>query len=290
MSSTYVHYTSSSLPSDYALLSRYSATQPDPTTDASQSEQAEASSVAPSSHVDEDEDEDEESGVPIQANGTPRPLTQRRSSLPSSRLPSSNSTMSPLPDRHGHRSGPYPKKATENTPLLTPPVPRIEEECDTVPHDGMPRFSSMFKEEMAILMKYTLPVFGYVHVNHPSTVPYCNDSPVGTRTHLFEYSLVVASVISIGHLSTTALAASTLGSMTASVSGFSIIQGFASTLDTMLPSAWTSSQPQLVGLWSQRMGECHFTERSRDTVGSASVTSSRSSSHHLTRPDSICPL
>jgi hypothetical protein len=41
--------------------------------------------------------------------------------------------------------------------------------------------------------------------------------------------------------------------MTASVSGFSIIQGFTSTLDTMLPSAWTSPQPQLVGLWSQRM-------------------------------------
>ncbi|EKM56871.1 uncharacterized protein PHACADRAFT_91175, partial [Phanerochaete carnosa HHB-10118-sp] len=71
--------------------------------------------------------------------------------------------------------------------------------------------------------------------------------------HVLEYSLVVASVISIGHLSTTALAASTLGSMTASVSGYSIIQGFASTLDTMLPSAWTSSQPQLVGLWAQRM-------------------------------------
>ncbi len=43
--------------------------------------------------------------------------------------------------------------------------------------------------------------------------------------------------------------------MTASVSGYSIIQGFGSTLDTMLPSAWTSSQPNLVGLWSQRMGE-----------------------------------
>lgn len=93
------------------------------------------------------------------------------------------------------------------------------------------------------------------------------------RTHLLEYSLVIASVVSIGHLSTTALAAATLGSMTASVSGFSIIQGFASTLDTMLPSAWTSSHPELVGyvyrlslklelnllycistsLWSQRM-------------------------------------
>lgn len=41
--------------------------------------------------------------------------------------------------------------------------------------------------------------------------------------------------------------------MTASVSGFSIIQGMASALDTLLPSAWTSSQPHLVGLWTQRM-------------------------------------
>ncbi|EGO29178.1 hypothetical protein SERLADRAFT_456573 [Serpula lacrymans var. lacrymans S7.9] len=90
----------------------------------------------------------------------------------------------------------------------------------------------MFQEELRILTKYTVPVF---------------------ITHLFEYSLIMASVVSIGHLSTTALAAATLGSMTANVSGYSIFQGFASTLDTMLPGAWTSSQPQLVGLWSQRM-------------------------------------
>jgi MATE family multidrug resistance protein len=70
---------------------------------------------------------------------------------------------------------------------------------------------------------------------------------------MLEYSLVITSVVSIGHISTTALAASTLGSMTATVTGYSIIQGFTSALDTMLPSAWTSSQPQLVGLWSQRM-------------------------------------
>ena len=43
--------------------------------------------------------------------------------------------------------------------------------------------------------------------------------------------------------------------MTASVTGYSIIQGLSSTLDTMLPSAWTSPKPQLVGLWSQRMGK-----------------------------------
>lgn len=68
-----------------------------------------------------------------------------------------------------------------------------------------------------------------------------------------EYSLIMASVISIGHLSTTALAATSLGYMTASVSGFSVIQGFTSALDTILPPAWTSSQPKLVGLWVQRM-------------------------------------
>ena len=43
--------------------------------------------------------------------------------------------------------------------------------------------------------------------------------------------------------------------MTASVSGFSIIQGMANALDTLLPSAWTSPHPELVGLWSQRMSE-----------------------------------
>ncbi|KAG2342759.1 MATE efflux family protein [Suillus weaverae] len=41
--------------------------------------------------------------------------------------------------------------------------------------------------------------------------------------------------------------------MTASVSGYAIVQGLVSALDTLLPAAWTSSHPQLVGLWSQRM-------------------------------------
>ena len=60
-------------------------------------------------------------------------------------------------------------------------------------------------------------------------------------------------MVSIGHLSTEGLAASTLGSMTASVTGLSIIQGFASALDSLLPQAWTSERPQNVGLWTQRM-------------------------------------
>ena len=71
---------------------------------------------------------------------------------------------------------------------------------------------------------------------------------------MFEHSIIMSSVISIGHISTIALAAATIGFMTANVTGLSIIQGMASALDTVLPSAWTSGQPRLVGLWTQRMG------------------------------------
>lgn len=42
--------------------------------------------------------------------------------------------------------------------------------------------------------------------------------------------------------------------MFATITGFSIIQGFISALDTVLPATWTSSHPELLGLWTQRMG------------------------------------
>ncbi|KAF8525863.1 MATE efflux family protein [Hysterangium stoloniferum] len=113
----------------------------------------------------------------------------------------------------------------EREPLLGQ-IPRIPEEGYNTREDAV------WWAEFWILCKYTAPVFG---------------------THILEYSLVVASVVSIGHISTTALAAATLGSMTSAVSGLSIVQGFVSCLDTLLPSAWTSGHPELVGLWSQRM-------------------------------------
>ena len=73
--------------------------------------------------------------------------------------------------------------------------------------------------------------------------------------NFLEYSLILVSVISIGHISTKVLAAISLGSMTAGVSGYSVVKGMSSALDTVLPSAWTSNQPQLVGLWTQRMSQ-----------------------------------
>ncbi|KAF8656526.1 hypothetical protein AX16_002490 [Volvariella volvacea WC 439] len=214
MSSTYAHYQGpASLPRDYAVLSQFA--------------DREAEHVEETSAIEEQPFEDEH----------PRHLIRRlsttshgqRLSFPAPYIESQNPSLDP----YGLRRKPS-VNIDETTPLLNPPVPRIEEapEAEGEPESSAENPIKMFWEEFRILGKYAFPVFG---------------------THLLEYSLVIASVISIGHLSTTALAAISLGSMTASVSGFSVIQGLTSALDTMLPSAWTSSQPQLVGLWTQRM-------------------------------------
>ncbi|KIK15434.1 hypothetical protein PISMIDRAFT_115194 [Pisolithus microcarpus 441] len=131
---------------------------------------------------------------------------------------------------------------SEHTPLLrqSPTIPvYIHETTDengyteVQPVEASP-FSRIFCEELGVLTRYSLPVFA---------------------TQLFEYSFIIASVVSIGHLSTLALAAATLGSMTASVTGYTVVQGLASALDTLLPPAWTSDTPHMVGLWTQRMGK-----------------------------------
>ncbi|KAF4618730.1 hypothetical protein D9613_010162 [Agrocybe pediades] len=120
--------------------------------------------------------------------------------------------------------------ATEQTPLLhsQPCAECADRDFDTQNSSK----ATVLGQELWTLLQFALPIFG---------------------TQTLEYSLVSASVISIGHLSTTALAGITLGTMTSNVTGFSIIQGLANALDTLLPSAWTSPQPHLVGLWSQRM-------------------------------------
>ncbi|CDO73899.1 hypothetical protein BN946_scf185016.g56 [Trametes cinnabarina] len=154
MSSTYVHYsTPSSLPSDYALLSRYAAAH-DLSQEAAQPiEEAES----PENAIEDDDVHADPDGINIQ--GSVKRKKSRRSSFPTSYLTPFNPTLGPLPDKSGHRSGPKPLEATENTPLLAPLVPRIEEECDAEDMVEPPNVLKMFKEEAAVLVKYTVPVF-----------------------------------------------------------------------------------------------------------------------------------
>ena len=161
MSFTYPHYSApSSLPSDYAILSRYAAAngieeeQNDP-----ENNQGESSAMASENDL-------------LSPNAVPIPGqhgVKRRSSFPTSYVTPFNPTTGPLPDKSGFRSGPHSASANENTPLLAPLVPRIEEEVDDVDPNSESS-ANLLWEEMRILTKYTIPVFGYV-IRHSFSFP-----------------------------------------------------------------------------------------------------------------------
>ena len=72
-------------------------------------------------------------------------------------------------------------------------------------------------------------------------------------TFLLQYSLTVASIFTVGHLGKNALAAVSLASMTANITGYAIYQGLATSLDTLCAQAYGSGKKTLVGLQTQRM-------------------------------------
>lgn len=74
-----------------------------------------------------------------------------------------------------------------------------------------------FSTEIASLVKYSIPL---------------------SITFLLQYSLTVASVFSVGRLGSTELAAVSLSSMTANISGYAIIQGVSTCLDTLCAQAY----------------------------------------------------
>ncbi|KAH9874373.1 hypothetical protein IAQ61_003562 [Plenodomus lingam] len=72
-------------------------------------------------------------------------------------------------------------------------------------------------------------------------------------TFLLQYSLPVASVFTVGHIGKTELGAVSLASMTASITGYAVYQGLATSLDTLCAQAYGSGRLHLVGLQLQRM-------------------------------------
>ncbi|KAL6710263.1 hypothetical protein ACN47E_009209 [Coniothyrium glycines] len=72
-------------------------------------------------------------------------------------------------------------------------------------------------------------------------------------TFLLQYSLPVASIFTVGHIGKIELGAVSLASMTASITGYAVYQGLATSLDTLCAQAYGSGRPHLVGLQLQRM-------------------------------------
>ena len=72
-------------------------------------------------------------------------------------------------------------------------------------------------------------------------------------TFVLQYSLTVTSVFMVGHIGKVELGAVSLGTMTANITGFSVYQGLATSLDTLCAQAYGSGHKKLVGLNCQRM-------------------------------------
>ncbi|KAK6454188.1 ethionine resistance protein [Scheffersomyces xylosifermentans] len=71
-------------------------------------------------------------------------------------------------------------------------------------------------------------------------------------TFLLQNSLSTVSVFSVGHLGATELAAVSMGSMTANITGYATIQGIATALDTLCPQAFGAKKYSLVGTYLQK--------------------------------------
>lgn len=78
-------------------------------------------------------------------------------------------------------------------------------------------------------------------------------------TLVLQYSLSLASVFSVGHLGSRELAAVSLGAMTANITGYTVIQGLATALDTLCPQAFGARKYQMVGAYFQKCTALIFT-------------------------------
>lgn len=85
--------------------------------------------------------------------------------------------------------------------------------------------------EIKVILKYSIPLI---------------------ITFLLQYSLTVASVFSVGRLGSDELAAVSLSSMTANISGYAIIQGISTCLDTLCAQAYGRKDYNAVGLHFMR--------------------------------------
>lgn len=132
-----------------------------------------------------------------------------------------------------------PSTATETTTLLGDPElpygghddPQIvDKKWEEAVRDG--KIQTTWQREAKVLARYSGPLI---------------------VTFLLQYSLTVASILTVGHLGKEELAAVSLASMTANITGYAIYQGLATSLDTLCAQAYGSGRKKLVGLQTQRM-------------------------------------
>jgi MATE family multidrug resistance protein len=94
------------------------------------------------------------------------------------------------------------------------------------------KIQTTWRREAKVLAKYSAPLI---------------------LTFILQYSLIMATVFTVGHIGKAELGAVSLGSMTANITGYAVYQGLATSLDTLCAQAYGSGRKTLVGLQLQRM-------------------------------------
>ncbi|KAK1592788.1 hypothetical protein Q3G72_030419 [Acer saccharum] len=92
--------------------------------------------------------------------------------------------------------------------------------------------ATSFKNEAIVLARYSTPLI---------------------VTYVLQYSFSFVTVIVAGRLGTSELAAASLASMTANITGLAVYEGLATSLDTLTSQAFGAGKKHLVGLHVQRM-------------------------------------
>lgn len=130
----------------------------------------------------------------------------------------------------------------ETQPLLGADIPTVHQD-DLCSEDeavikaaweqavALGAIQTTYKREVSVLLKNTLPV---------------------SLAFLLQYSLTVVSVFCVGHLGKNELSAVSLAGMIANICGYGIIQGIATSLDTLGAQAFGRQDNELVGIYTQR--------------------------------------
>ncbi|GAA5824860.1 hypothetical protein JCM11251_005370 [Rhodosporidiobolus azoricus] len=134
---------------------------------------------------------------------------------------------------HSH----IPRHASETTPLLATSAPStgLTTAADEAAFRQARKLNddarNAYSSEARTVLGYTVPILS---------------------THFLEFSLTASTVLFLGHLGETELAAASLGNLTNNMLALSVIQGFCAALDTLCPQAYTSDRPKMTSTFAIR--------------------------------------
>ena len=126
--------------------------------------------------------------------------------------------------------------ANESTPLVSN-IKAIEEEEDEIIKAAWDdaiangNIQTSYRREYVVLLRNTFPV---------------------SMAFLLQYSLTVVSIFCVGHLGKNELSAVSLAAMIANISGYGIVQGIATCLDTLAAQSFGRGDNEMVGIYTQR--------------------------------------